>query len=134
MPFGCVFRFPLGLRMVEELLAARGVIVSHETARQWARKSGQQFANQIRRRLARKTVGALSTRNPPIAKKEFWHDEPTHSAKSRLLGRLPRTRFHNGRANSFRADASAPHSIATAMSSNSAAHKRSWILTSGRSG
>jgi transposase-like protein len=27
------FRFPLGLRMVEELLAARGVIVSHETVR-----------------------------------------------------------------------------------------------------
>src|SRR6201981_3830779 len=31
------FRFPLGLRMVEELLAARGIIVSHETVRQWAR-------------------------------------------------------------------------------------------------
>ena len=35
------FRFPLGLRMVEELLAARGIIVSHETVRQWARKFGQ---------------------------------------------------------------------------------------------
>ena len=47
------FRFPLGLRMVEELLAARGIIVSHETVRQWARKFGQQFANQIRRGLPR---------------------------------------------------------------------------------
>src|SRR4029077_14482318 len=47
------FRFPLGLRMVEELRAARGIIVSHETVRQWARKFGQQFANQIRRRLPR---------------------------------------------------------------------------------
>ena len=47
------FRFPLGLRMVEELLAARGIIVSHETVRQWARKFGQAFANQIRRRLPR---------------------------------------------------------------------------------
>ena len=47
------FRFPLGLRIVEELLAARGIIVSHETVRQWARKFGQQFANQIRRRLPR---------------------------------------------------------------------------------
>ena len=28
------FRFPLGLRMVEELLAARGIIVSHKTVRQ----------------------------------------------------------------------------------------------------
>ena len=37
--------------MVEEVLAARGIIVSHETVRQWARKFGQAFANQIRRRL-----------------------------------------------------------------------------------
>jgi putative transposase len=45
------FRFPLGLRMVEEMLAARGLIVSHETVRRWALKFGQAFANRIRRRL-----------------------------------------------------------------------------------
>ena len=45
------FRFPLSLRMVEEMLAARGILVSHETVRQWARKFGQDFANRIRRRL-----------------------------------------------------------------------------------
>src|SRR6267142_2599149 len=45
------FRFPLSLRMVEEMLAARGIIVSHESVRQWALKFGQDFANQIRRRL-----------------------------------------------------------------------------------
>ncbi len=45
------FRFPLSLRMVDELLAARGIIVSYETVRQWAVKFGQVFANQIRRRL-----------------------------------------------------------------------------------
>ncbi len=45
------FRFPLSLRMVDELLAARGIIVSHETVRQWALKFGQSFANQIRRML-----------------------------------------------------------------------------------
>ena len=45
------FRFPLSLRMVDELLAARGIIVSHETVRQWTLKFGQAFANQIRRRL-----------------------------------------------------------------------------------
>src|ERR1700712_2784421 len=44
------FRFPLSLRMVEEMLAARGIVVSHETVRQWARKFGQVFANPIRRR------------------------------------------------------------------------------------
>src|SRR5215210_4429569 len=45
------FRFPLSLRMVEEMLAARGIEVSHETVRQWAMKFGQGFANRIRRRL-----------------------------------------------------------------------------------
>src|SRR5690349_10498552 len=47
------FRFALALRMVEELLAARGITVSHETVRQWALKFGQAFANEIRRRLPR---------------------------------------------------------------------------------
>jgi putative transposase len=45
------FRFPLSLRMVEEMLAARGIEVSYETLRQWALKFGQSFANQIRSRL-----------------------------------------------------------------------------------
>ena len=45
------FRFPLSLRMIEEMLAARGIIVSHESVQQWALKFGQAFANQIRRRL-----------------------------------------------------------------------------------
>ena len=43
------FRFPLSLRMVEEMLAARGIVVSHEAVRQWALKFGQGFANEIRR-------------------------------------------------------------------------------------
>jgi putative transposase len=33
------------------MLAARGIIVSHESVRQWALNFGQAFANQIRRRL-----------------------------------------------------------------------------------
>lgn len=45
------FRFPLSLRMVEEMLAARGIEVSHETIRQWAMKFGESFAKRIRRRL-----------------------------------------------------------------------------------
>src|SRR5512147_3222215 len=47
------FRFPLSLRMVGEMLAARSIVVSHETVRQWALKFGQGFANEIRRRLPR---------------------------------------------------------------------------------
>jgi putative transposase len=46
------FRFPLSLRMVEDLLAARGIIVTHQTIRTWAEKFGRHFANEIRRRSA----------------------------------------------------------------------------------
>lgn len=47
-------RFPLSLRMVEDLLGARGIIVSHQTVRLWAEKFGRCFANEIRRRSAGK--------------------------------------------------------------------------------
>lgn len=48
------FRFPLSLRMVEEMLALRGITVSHETVRQWSLKFGREIARRIRqRRLAR---------------------------------------------------------------------------------
>jgi putative transposase len=47
------FRFPLSLRMVEDMLAVRGILVSHETVRRWALKFGQAFANRLRRRLPR---------------------------------------------------------------------------------
>jgi putative transposase len=46
------FRFPLSLRMVEDMLAARGIIVTHQTIRDWAEKFGRHFANEIRRRSA----------------------------------------------------------------------------------
>jgi putative transposase len=39
--------------MVEEMLAFRGIVVSHETLCQWGRKFGQAFVNQIHRRLPR---------------------------------------------------------------------------------
>jgi len=43
------FRFPLSLRDVEDLLAARGIIVSYETIRKWVRKFGTKCAASIRR-------------------------------------------------------------------------------------
>jgi len=43
------YRFSLSFRGIEELLAARGVIVSNETIRQWCLKFGQKFANTLRR-------------------------------------------------------------------------------------
>ena len=42
------FRFPLSLRMVEEMPAARGIIVSHATVRRRVLKFGQDLANRIR--------------------------------------------------------------------------------------
>src|ERR671916_1331691 len=47
------FRFCLSYRDVEELLFARGVMVSYEAIRKWCRKFGQAYANQLRRRRAR---------------------------------------------------------------------------------
>jgi len=47
------FRFALSYRDVEELLAERGVILTYETVRQWCRKFGQTYANELRRRRPR---------------------------------------------------------------------------------
>src|ERR1700752_1938868 len=47
------FRFCLSDRDVEELLFARGILVTYETIRQWCRKFGQPYANQLRRRRPR---------------------------------------------------------------------------------
>lgn len=41
-------RFPLSLRMVEELLAARGIELTHETVRRWAVKFGLGIGRRIR--------------------------------------------------------------------------------------
>jgi putative transposase len=46
-------RFCLSYRDVEELLFARGVIVTYEAIRKWYRKFGQDYANQRRRRRPR---------------------------------------------------------------------------------
>ena len=44
------FRFSLSFRDVEDLLAERGIDVSYETIRRWAKKFGQQYAKQLRLR------------------------------------------------------------------------------------
>jgi hypothetical protein len=47
------YRFPLSFREVEEMMLARGVVVSHETIRQWCAKFGAAYAAGLRRRRAR---------------------------------------------------------------------------------
>ena len=68
------FRFPLSLRMVEHLLAVRGIIVSHQTVRSWAEKFGRQFAADIRRRSAGQFDGKwhLDEVVITIAGKKHW--------------------------------------------------------------
>ena len=42
-------RYPLSLRNVEDLLAERGIDISHETIRFWWNRFGPMFAAEIRR-------------------------------------------------------------------------------------
>ena len=44
------FRFPLSLRLVEEMLLERGIIVSYETVRRWAMKFGVAYADRLKRK------------------------------------------------------------------------------------
>ena len=44
------FRFPLSLRLVEEMLLERGIIVSYETVRRWAMKFGPDYAGRLKRK------------------------------------------------------------------------------------
>jgi transposase-like protein len=53
-------RFPLSLREVQEMVAQRGVVVSHETVRQWCSKLGQTYANGLRRACASALVRQMS--------------------------------------------------------------------------
>jgi putative transposase len=47
------FRFCLSYRDVEELLFARGIVVTYEAIRKWCRKFGQAYANELRHRRPR---------------------------------------------------------------------------------
>jgi putative transposase len=44
------FRFPLSLRLVEEMLLERGIIVSYETIPRWGKKFGPEYARRRRRK------------------------------------------------------------------------------------
>jgi putative transposase len=44
------FRFPLSLRLVEEMLLERGIVVSYETIRRWAINFGADYAHRLKRK------------------------------------------------------------------------------------
>ena len=47
------FRFALSYRDVQEMMAERGVVVSHEAIRNWGEKFGRGYAGRLRRRRGR---------------------------------------------------------------------------------
>ena len=69
-------RCTLSSRDVEELLCARGIMVSHEAIRQWCRTCGQDDANRLQR----------------------WRPQPGSSASAayaRSMGAMALTRSNN---------------------------------------
>jgi putative transposase len=67
------FRFPLSLRLVEEMLLERGIIVSYETVRRWALKFGPDYARRLKRkRPSRRDVWHLDEVVVTIAGKKHW--------------------------------------------------------------
>lgn len=67
------FRFPLSLRLVEEMLLERGIVVSYETIRRWGRKFGAAYAKQLRRKKpARKDIWHLDEVVISIGGRKHW--------------------------------------------------------------
>src|SRR3712207_955747 len=67
------FRFPLSLRLVEEMLLERGILVSYETVRRWALKFGPAYARHLRRKTpSRRDVWHLDEVVVTIAGKKHW--------------------------------------------------------------
>jgi putative transposase len=51
-------RYPLSLRNVEDLLAERGIDISHETVRFWWTRFGPMFAAEVRKSVSSPFAGA----------------------------------------------------------------------------
>jgi putative transposase len=67
------FRFPLSLRLVEEMLLERGLVVSYETVRRWALKFGPEYARRLRRKSpSRRDIWHLDEVVITIAGETHW--------------------------------------------------------------
>jgi putative transposase len=67
------FRFPLSLRLVEEMLLERGILVSYETVRRWALKFGPVYARRLKRkRPIRRDIWHLDEVVITIAGQQHW--------------------------------------------------------------
>jgi putative transposase len=67
------FRFPLSLRLVEEMLLERGVVISYETIRRWALKFGPAYARRLRHKTpSRRDIWHLDEVVVTIAGQKHW--------------------------------------------------------------
>jgi putative transposase len=67
------FRFPLSLRLVEELLLERGIVVTYETVRRWALKFGPDYARRLKRKApSRQDIWHLEEVVIIIAGQKHW--------------------------------------------------------------
>jgi hypothetical protein len=63
-------RYPLSLRNVEDLLAERGIDISHETVRFWWNRFGPMFAAEIRKATHRRHTRRLCCKDD----RRRWED------------------------------------------------------------
>jgi len=67
------FRFPLSLRLVEEMLLERGIVVSYESIRRWGLKFGPNYTRRLRRKQPRRDdIWHLDEVVISIAGKKHW--------------------------------------------------------------
>lgn len=67
------FRFPLSLRLVEEMLLERGIVVPYETIRRWGRRFGAAYAKRLRRKMpSREDVWHLDEVVISIGGRKHW--------------------------------------------------------------
>jgi len=66
------FRFPLSLRLIEEMLLERGILVSYETVRRWALKFGPAYAQRIKRKRPSCDIWHLDEVVVMISGKKHW--------------------------------------------------------------
>jgi putative transposase len=67
------FRFPLSLRLVEEMLLERGVVISYETIRRSALKFGPAYTRRLRRKApSRRDIWHLDEVVVTIAGQKHW--------------------------------------------------------------
>ncbi len=67
------FRFPLSLRLVEEMLLERGILVSYESVRRWALKFGHAYTRRLRRKKpSRRDIWHLDEVVITISGQKHW--------------------------------------------------------------